>query len=66
MQKPLVQPLSTVGNPELEELVQFFNETLGFCTNSVLTLQRRPHLAKAFVNFNMAVMQNEGRVTSSL
>ncbi len=45
MQKPLVQPLSTVNNPELEELVHFFNETLGFCPNSVLTMQRRPHLA---------------------
>lgn len=66
MQKSLVQPLSTVSNPELEELVQFFNETLGFCPNSVLTMQRRPHLAKAFVNLNMAVMKNEGRVTSSL
>ena len=66
MQKSLVQPLSTVSNPELEELVQFFNETLGFCPNSVLTMQRRPHLAKAFVNLNVAVMQNEGRVTSSL
>lgn len=66
MKKPLVQPLSTVNNPELEELVQFFNETLGFCPNSVLTMQRRPHIAKAFVNLNMAVMKNDGRVTSSL
>ncbi len=66
MQKPLVQPLSTVSNPELGELVQFFNETLGFCPNSVLTMQHRPHLAKAFVKLNMAVMKNEGRVTSSL
>ncbi|CAN5136211.1 carboxymuconolactone decarboxylase family protein [soil metagenome] len=66
MQQPLVQPLSTVNNPELEELVQFFNETLGFCPNSVLTMQRRPHLAKAFVNLNMAVMQNEGRISSAL
>jgi len=66
MQKTLVQPLSTVTNPELEELVQFFNETLGFCPNSVLTMQRRPGIAKAFVNLNMAVMQNDGRVTSSM
>ncbi len=66
MQKPLVQPLSTVSNPELEDLVLFFNETLGFCPNSVLIMQRRPHLAKAFVNLNIAVMKNEGRVTSSL
>ncbi|MDZ4822943.1 MAG: carboxymuconolactone decarboxylase family protein [Flavobacteriales bacterium] len=66
MKNPLVHPISTIDNPELEELVQFFNETLGFCPNSVLTMQHRPHLAKAFVNLNMAVMQNEGRVTSAL
>ncbi len=42
MEKSLVEPLSTVSNPELAELVQFFNETLGFCPNSVLTMQRIP------------------------
>lgn len=66
MKSPLVKPLSTVNNPELKQLVQFFNETLGFCPNSVLTMQHRPHIATAFVNLNMAVMKNEGRVTSAL
>jgi uncharacterized peroxidase-related enzyme len=66
MKEPLVKPISTIDNPELEQLVKFFNETLGFCPNSVLTMQHRPHLAKAFVNLNMAVMQNEGRITSAL
>jgi len=66
MTNPLVNPISTIDNPELEALVQFFNETLGFCPNSVLTMQHRPHIAKAFVNLNMAVMQNHGRVTSAL
>ncbi len=66
MTNPLVQPISTIDNPELEALIKFFNETLGFCPNSVLTMQHRPHIAKAFVNLNMAVMQNNGRVTSAL
>ena len=66
MTNPLVNPISTIDNPELEALVKFFNETLGFCPNSVLTMQHRPHIAKAFVNLNMAVMQNHGRVTSAL
>ncbi len=66
MTNPLVHPIASIDNPELEALVQFFNETLGFCPNSVLTMQHRPHLAKAFVNLNMAVMQNNGRVTSVL
>lgn len=66
MKTPLVNPLPAIGNPALEDLVKFFNETLGFCPNSVLTMQRRPDIATAFVNLNMAVMKNEGRVTSAL
>jgi uncharacterized peroxidase-related enzyme len=63
---PLVQPLSPDANDEVRELADFFNETLGFCPNSVLTMQRRPAIAKAFINLNMAVMENQGRVTSAL
>ena len=61
---PLVNPLAPDANPEVTELAKFFNETLGFCPNSVLTMQRRPAIAKAFINLNKAVMANEGRVTS--
>ena len=61
---PLITPLDQFANPEVERLVKFFNETLGFCPNSVLTMQRRPAIAEAFVNLNMAVMANEGRVTA--
>lgn len=63
---PLVAPLSADHNREVAELARFFNETLGFCPNSVLTMQRRPAIAKAFIQLNMAVMANEGRVTSDL
>lgn len=61
---PLVNPLATDTNEEVAELAKFFNETLGFCPNSVLTMQRRPAIATAFINLNKAVMANEGRVTS--
>jgi len=61
---PLVTPLASDENEEVAELARFFNETLGFCPNSVLTMQRRPAIAKAFINLNMAVMANEGRVTA--
>jgi uncharacterized peroxidase-related enzyme len=37
---------------------------LGFPPNSVLTMQRRPAIAKAFIALNKAVMENAGRVTS--
>ncbi|MCJ8268530.1 MAG: carboxymuconolactone decarboxylase family protein, partial [Psychrosphaera sp.] len=63
---PLVPPLAADANEEVAELARFFNETLGFCPNSVLTMQRRPAIAKAFINLNMAVMENQGRVTSAL
>ncbi|EPJ48810.1 MAG: hypothetical protein OFPI_27890 [Osedax symbiont Rs2] len=61
---PLVTPLAVDANSDVAELAKFFNETLGFCPNSVLTMQRRPAIAEAFINLNMAVMANEGRVTS--
>ena len=63
---PLVTPLSADHDLETKELAEFFNETLGFCPNSVLTMQRRPAISKAFINLNKAVMMNEGRVTSGL
>lgn len=61
---PLVTPLSPEHSEEVRQLAEFFNETLGFCPNSVLTMQRRPDIAKAFINLNKAVMANQGRVTS--
>ena len=61
---PLITPLAKGSSPEVDELARFFDETLGFTPNSVLTMQRRPGIAKAFINLNKAVMANEGRVTS--
>jgi uncharacterized peroxidase-related enzyme len=61
---PLVAPLPAEHSPEVAELARFFDETLGFTPNSVLTMQRRPEIAKAFIAMNRAVMANGGRVTS--
>lgn len=63
---PLVQPLSPDHDKKTKELAEFFNETLGFCPNSVLTMQIRPEIARSFINLNKAVMANQGRVTSAL
>lgn len=65
MNNPLIGPIPET-DPSIKELVKFYNETLGFCPNSVRTMQIRPHLAEAFINLNKAVMENHGRVTSSL
>ena len=62
----LVNPLDPNSDPETWKLAEFFNETLGFCPNSVLTMQHRPAISKAFITLNKAVMANEGKVTSAL
>lgn len=61
---PLVSPLPLGADPEVAELAAFFNTTLGFPPNSVLTMQRRPEIGRAFIALNRAVMANHGRVTS--
>ena len=63
---PLVTPLDPDHDSQTKKLAEFFNETLGFCPNSVLTMQHRPEISQAFINLNMAVMANKGRVSSSL
>jgi len=60
----LVDPLPANHDDDVAQLAKFFNETLGFCPNSVLTMQRRPAIAKAFINLNKAVMENHGKVTA--
>ncbi|MEO0570688.1 MAG: carboxymuconolactone decarboxylase family protein [Bacteroidota bacterium] len=62
----LVEPLDPNHDIATKQLAEFFNETLGFCPNSVLTMQHRPAISKAFINLNKAVMANEGLVTSAL
>jgi uncharacterized peroxidase-related enzyme len=61
---PLVPPLPEDHNPDLVDLIQFFRGPLGLVPNSVLTMQRRPAIARAFTDLNKAVMENGGRVTA--
>ncbi len=63
---PLVKPLAADFDEETQKLAEFFIETLGFCPNSVLTMQHRPAISKAFINLNKAVMANEGGLSSAL
>ena len=66
MKSPLVNPKSSDNDLELQKLIEFFNETLGFCPNSVKTMHHRPRIAYAFIELNKAVMENNGQVTSAL
>lgn len=61
---PLVKPLNEDQfDPELLEFVQFFKGPLGVIPNSVRTMARRPRVARAFTELNMAVMECHGAVT---
>jgi len=66
MKTPLVNPKSGKEDVELQRLIKFYNETLGFCPNSIKTMHHRPRIAYAFIEMNKAVMENKGRVTSAL
>lgn len=66
MKQPLVFPKTGEDDKDLQELIKFYNETLGFCPNSIKTMHHRPRIAYAFIEMNKAVMENAGRVTSAL
>ena len=55
MKSPLVKPLKS-EDKELNKLIKFYNETLGFCPNSIKTMYIRPQIAYAFINLNKDVM----------
>ncbi len=57
-----LEPLPPSHSPQLKEHFEFFLGTLGFTPNSVLTMQRKPELVKAFAQLNAAVMSPEGAV----
>ncbi len=60
----LVEPLTEEQfDPDLLEFVQFFKGPLGVIPNSVRTMARRPKVAKAFTELNIAVMECHGNVT---
>ncbi len=59
---PRLQPLPPETTPELKDHFDFFLGTLGFTPNSVLTMQRKPGLVKAFAQLNAAVMDPAGEV----
>jgi uncharacterized peroxidase-related enzyme len=66
MKRPFVFPAHDTSDDELQQLITFYEETLGFCPNSIRTMFHRPRIAYAFIEMNRAVMENQGRVTSAL
>lgn len=66
MKQPLVLPKAGESDKALQKLITFYEETLGFCPNSIKTMHHRPRIAYAFIEMNKAVMENQGNVTSAL
>jgi alkylhydroperoxidase family enzyme len=61
-----LDPLPPEHTPELKEQFDSFLRTLGFVPNSVLTMQRKPKLVKAFVALQGAVWDPDSKVDRGL
>src|SRR3954468_23336599 len=55
-------PLPPEHSPELKEQFDSFFKSLGFVPNSVLTMQRKPKLVRAFVAMQGAIWDPESKV----
>ena len=61
-----LDPLPPEHAPDLKEEFDSFFKTLGFVPNSVLTMQRKPKLAKAFVQMQRALWDPDSKVDRGL
>jgi len=60
-----ISPLPRDAHPEFKERFDHYARTRGFVPNSILTMQRRPAIAHAFMELNRAVLY-EGTVPEEL
>lgn len=59
---PRLAALPRDANPELKDAFAAYVKSLGFVPNSVLIMQRKPKLVKAFTALTAAVWDPEGEV----
>lgn len=62
---PHISPLPYDANDDLVDQFVHYRKTRGFIPNSILTMQRRPQIATAFMALNQAVLY-EGTVSEEL
>ena len=62
---PHLDPLPWEANPQFRDRFEHYQNTRGFVPNSILTMQRRPAIAQAFMDLNKAVLY-EGTVAEEL
>jgi len=63
---PRLAPLPPEHTPELGDQFASFLKTLGFVPNSVLTMQRKPALVRAFVAMQAAIWSPDSKVDRGL
>jgi alkylhydroperoxidase family enzyme len=63
---PRLAPLPPGHSPELGDQFASFLKTLGFVPNSVLTMQRKPALVRAFVQMQAAIWSPDSKVDRGL
>lgn len=62
-ESPRLTPLPVDHDPALKESLELAAKNLGFVANSVLIMQRRPRLVKAFVELSAAMWDPSGEVS---
>ena len=63
---PRLAPLPVGHAPEVKETFEFSKKSLGFVPNSMLIMQRKPNLVKAFSQLSQAIWDPNGEVDRGL
>src|SRR5258708_21972277 len=61
-----MQPLPAEHSPDLREQFESMRRNLGFIPNSILIMQRKPKMAKAFAQMTASIWDPEGKVDRGL
>ena len=61
-----LEPLPAEHSPELKEQFEAMRKNLGFVPNSILIMQRKPKMAKAFAAMTASIWDPEGKVDRGL
>lgn len=62
VKQPRLAPLPPEHSPELKEQFDTMRKNLGFVPNSILIMQRRPRMAKAFAQMTASIWDPDGTV----
>ncbi len=61
-----IEPLPPEDSPDLKEQFEAMRKNLGFIPNSILIMQRKPKMAKAFAQMTASIWDPEGKVDRGL